>query len=60
MKVDLAAQVMSHTAADSLNALVATSKDHYTLCYELYFVMKDVTNENKGGYFSGLVSRTQF
>jgi hypothetical protein len=31
MKVSLAAHVMSHTVAASLNALVATGKDHCTV-----------------------------
>jgi hypothetical protein len=44
MKVSLAAQVMSHTVAASLNALLATGKDQYTLCYELYAVTKEVAN----------------
>jgi hypothetical protein len=49
MKVNLAAQVMSHTVAGSLSALVATGKDQYTACYELYYVMKEVANENNEG-----------
>jgi hypothetical protein len=49
MTVNLAAQVMSHTVAESLNALVATGKDHCTICYELYSVMKEVSNENNDG-----------
>jgi hypothetical protein len=32
--------------AASLSALVATGKDHCTVCYELYSVMKEVANEN--------------
>jgi hypothetical protein len=40
MKLNLAVQVISHTVAPSLNAVVATGKDNYTLCCELYFVMK--------------------
>jgi hypothetical protein len=33
--------------AASLNALVATGKDHYcTVCYELYSVTKEMANEN--------------
>jgi hypothetical protein len=32
--------------AASLNALVATCKDHCTVCYELYSVMKEMANEN--------------
>jgi hypothetical protein len=52
MKVNLAAQVMSHTVAASLNALVATGKDQLTVCYELYSVMKEVADENNEGNFS--------
>jgi hypothetical protein len=37
MKVNLAAQVMSHTVAAGLSTLVATGKDHCTVCYELFF-----------------------
>jgi hypothetical protein len=36
---------MSIVAA-SLNTLVATGKDHCTVWYELYSVMKEVANEN--------------
>jgi hypothetical protein len=32
--------------AASLNAIVATGKDHRTVCYELYSVMKEVGDEN--------------
>jgi hypothetical protein len=35
--------------AASLNVLVATGKDHSTVCYELYFVMKEMANENNKG-----------
>jgi hypothetical protein len=49
MKVSFAAQVMSHTVATSLSALVATGKDHCTVCYELYSVTKEVANENNEG-----------
>jgi hypothetical protein len=35
--------------AASLNALVATGKDHCTVCYELYSVMKEMANENNKG-----------
>jgi hypothetical protein len=49
MKVNLAAQVMSHKVAASLNALVAIGKDHCTVCYELYSVTKEVANENNEG-----------
>jgi hypothetical protein len=44
MKVSLAAQVISHTVAASLNALVATGKDHCTLCSELFSFMNEVAN----------------
>jgi hypothetical protein len=33
VKANLAAQVMSHTVAASLSALVATGKDQCTVCY---------------------------
>jgi hypothetical protein len=36
-------------AAASLIALVATGKDHCTVCYELYSVMKEMSNENNDG-----------
>jgi hypothetical protein len=49
MKVNLAAQVMSHTVAAGLNTLVATGKDHCTVWYELYSVMKEMANENNVG-----------
>jgi hypothetical protein len=49
MKVNLAAQVMSHMVAASLSALVATGKDHCILCHELYSFMKEVANENSEG-----------
>jgi hypothetical protein len=42
MKVNLAAQIMSHIVAASLNALVATGKEHCTVCYELFSVMNEV------------------
>jgi hypothetical protein len=45
MKVNLAAQVMSHTVAASLNAIVATGKDHCALCCGLYSVVQEVVNE---------------
>jgi hypothetical protein len=35
--------------AASLNALVTTGKDHCTICYELYSVMKEMANENNKG-----------
>jgi hypothetical protein len=35
--------------AASLNALVATGKDHLPVCYELYSVMKEMANENNKG-----------
>jgi hypothetical protein len=54
---DLAAQVMSHTVAVILNALVATGKDHCTVCYELYSVMNEVANEINEGSFSKLLSQ---
>jgi hypothetical protein len=38
MKVKLAAQVMSHTVAASLNAPVATGMDQCTVYYELYLL----------------------
>jgi hypothetical protein len=38
MKVNLAAQVLSHTVAASRSALVATGQDQCTVCYELYSV----------------------
>jgi hypothetical protein len=44
MKVSLAAQVMGHTVEAGLNSLVAEGKDHCTLCYDLYAVMKEVAN----------------
>jgi hypothetical protein len=37
MKVNLAGQVMNHTVAAGLSTLVATGKDHCTVCYELFF-----------------------
>jgi hypothetical protein len=46
MKVNLAAQVVSHTVAASLNALVATGKEHCALCCGLYSVVQKVANEN--------------
>jgi hypothetical protein len=49
VKVNLAAQIMSHNVAASLNTLLATGKDHCTVCYELYSVMKEVDNENNEG-----------
>jgi hypothetical protein len=45
-KVNLAAQIMSHTVAASLSALMATGKNQCTVCYELCSVMKEVANEN--------------
>jgi hypothetical protein len=44
MKVSLAAQVMSHTVAASLKTLVATGKNHCTVCYELFSGMNEVAN----------------
>jgi hypothetical protein len=41
-KVSLAVQVMSHTVAASICALVATGKDQCTVCS----VMEEVANEN--------------
>jgi hypothetical protein len=32
--------------AANYNALVAAGRDHCTLCFELYSVMKKVANEN--------------
>jgi hypothetical protein len=49
LKMSLAAQVMSHTVAARLSAVVATGKDHCTVCYELYSVKKEVANENNEG-----------
>jgi hypothetical protein len=49
MKVNSAAQVMSHTVAASLSALVAAGKDQCTVCYELYSVMKDMASEKNEG-----------
>jgi hypothetical protein len=49
MKVSFAAHVMSHTVAASLNALVATGKDHCTVCFELCSLMKEMANENNEG-----------
>jgi hypothetical protein len=46
MNVNLAARVMSHTVAESLNAQVATGKDHCALCCGLYSVVQEVANEN--------------
>jgi hypothetical protein len=46
MKVNLAAQTMSHTVAAGISALVATGKNQCTVCYELCSVMKEVANEN--------------
>jgi hypothetical protein len=46
VKVNLAAQIMSHSVAASLSALVATGKKQCTVCYELCSVMKEVANEN--------------
>jgi hypothetical protein len=46
MKVNLAVQLMSHTVAASLNALVATGKDRCALCCGLYSVVQEVANEN--------------
>jgi hypothetical protein len=56
MKLNLAAQVMSHTVAASLSALVATGKGQCTVCYELCYVMKEVADENNEGWFSKLFS----
>jgi hypothetical protein len=33
-----------------------TGKDHCSLCYELYSVMKEEANENNEGYFPQLLS----
>jgi hypothetical protein len=49
MKVNLAAQVMSHAVAAGLNTLVAAGKDHCTVWYELYSLMNEVANENNEG-----------
>jgi hypothetical protein len=38
MKVNFTPQGMSHTVATSYIALVATGKDHWTVCFELYSV----------------------
>jgi hypothetical protein len=38
IEVNLAPLVISHTVAASLSALVATGKDHCTVCYEWYFL----------------------
>jgi hypothetical protein len=46
VKVNLAAQTMSHTVSAGLSALVATGKNQCTICYELCSVMKEVANEN--------------
>jgi hypothetical protein len=46
MKVNLAAQIISHTVAAGLSALVATGKNQCTACYELCSVMKEVANGN--------------
>jgi hypothetical protein len=46
MKVNLAAQLMIHTVAASLNALVAAGKDHCALCCGLYSAVQEVANEN--------------
>jgi hypothetical protein len=56
MKVNLAAQVMSHTVAASLNVLVASGKEHCTVCCELCALMIEVANANNEGYFSKLLS----
>jgi hypothetical protein len=48
-KVNLAAQVMSHTVAAGINTLVGTGKDHCIVCHELYPLMTEVANENNGG-----------
>jgi hypothetical protein len=45
-KVNFTAWLMSHTVAASLIALVATGKDHCAVCYELYSVVKEVSNEH--------------
>jgi hypothetical protein len=45
MKMYLPAQVMSHTVAASLSALVATGKDQCTVYYELYTDVKEGNNE---------------
>jgi hypothetical protein len=37
---------MSRTVAANLYALVAAGKEHYTVCYKLYYVVKEVANEN--------------
>jgi hypothetical protein len=37
--------------AARLGALVATGKDHCTVCYELYSVMKEVANKNNESLF---------
>jgi hypothetical protein len=44
MKVNLAAQTMSHTVAAGLSAVVAAGKNQCTICYELCSVMKEVAN----------------
>jgi hypothetical protein len=36
--------------AASLNAVIATGKDHCTVCYELYSVMKEMANEKNEYY----------
>jgi hypothetical protein len=61
MKVNLAAvQVMSHTVVASLNVLVAIGKDHCTVCFELYFIVKEMANENMRASFQKvIVPRTQ-
>jgi hypothetical protein len=49
MKVNLAAQVIAIQFGAGLNTLVATGKDHCTVWYELYSVMKEVDNEDNVG-----------
>jgi hypothetical protein len=44
--VEETSQVMSQTVATILNALVATGKDHCTVCYELFSVMNEVANND--------------
>jgi hypothetical protein len=36
---------LASVIAASLNALVVTSKDHCTVCYELHSIMKEMANE---------------
>jgi hypothetical protein len=48
-KVNLAPWVMSHTVAASLNASVATGKDHCFVCYELHSVVNEVIDECNEG-----------